>query len=143
MDFDNIDARTAFQLGFAARCQEEGLSEKDAAARAAGLKTANWWQTLTGLGSTAGNAISSTYDATAKVLGDLGKPIATLAIGVPIAGGLAAGAAGGYGLAKFNEPDIDEDDIKAQELARTYKIYADRIKARQAYLQYRKAKGLA
>lgn len=145
MDFDNIDAKTAFQLGFASRCQEEGLSEKAAVERAAQMKTAFWQAlgtSLLGLGSGAGKAISTTYDATAKVLGDLGKPLATLAVGVPIAGGLAAGAAGGYGLAKLNEPDIDEDDIKAQELARTYKIYADRIKARQAYLQYRKAKGL-
>jgi hypothetical protein len=143
MHFNNIDAKTAFQMGFAARCQEEGLSEKAAAERATRIKAAaGWLSALTGAGQAAGNAIGTTYDAAAKVVGDLGAPLGMLAVGVPIAGGLAAGAAGGYGLAKLNEPDIDEDDIKAQELARTYKIYADRIKSRQAYLQYRKAKGL-
>lgn len=138
MEFANIDAKTAFQLGFAARCREEGLTEKAAADRAAFVKQANpaaWLAGLAGLGSAAGK----TYEAAATVLKDIGKPLATLAVGVPIAGGLAAGAAGGYGLAKLNEPDVDEDDIKAQELARTYKVYADRLKARQAYMKYRQA----
>jgi hypothetical protein len=136
MEFANIDAKTAFQLGFAARCQEEGLNEKAAADRAAFVKrSAGWLAGLAGLGSAAGK----TYDAAATVLKDIGKPLATLAIGVPIAAGLGAGAAGGYGLAKLNEPDVDEDDIKAHELARTYKVYADRLKARQAYMKYRQA----
>lgn len=130
MDFDNIDAKTAFQLGFAARCQEEGLSEKDATARAVWFEKRSF-DFMAALGSGA------------KAVVDAAKPVAALAVGVPVGLSLAAGAAGGYGLAKLNEPDVDEDDIKAQELARTYKIYADRIKARQAYLQYRKAKGLA
>lgn len=136
MEFDNIDAKTAFQLGFAARCREEGLTEKAAAGRAAFIKRANpYLAGLMGLGS----GIGKTYEAAATVLKDIGKPLATLAVGVPIAAGLGAGAAGGYGLAKLNEPDIDEDDIKAQELARTYKVYADRLKARQAYMKYRQA----
>lgn len=133
MDFDNIDAKTAFQLGFAARCQEEGLSEKDAQARAVAVeKTAilDW----AGFGS----ATKGVTDVGAALAG----PLAMLGVGVPIGLGLATGAAGGYGLAKLNEPDVDEDDIKAQELADTYKSYTDRIKARQAYLQYRKAQGL-
>ena len=124
MEFANIDAKTAFQLGFAARCQEEGLTEKAAAERATAVKR------------------SFDIAGALKGLGEFARPIATLAVGVPIAGGLAAGAAGGYGLAKLNEPDIDEDDIKAQELAKTYKVYSDRLKARQAYMQYRKAQGL-
>lgn len=138
MDFADIDAKTAFQLGFAARCREEGLNEKAAAERAGFVKKANpaaWLTALQGFGS----GIGKGYDAAATVLRDIGKPLATLAVGVPIAAGLGAGAAGGYGLAKLNEPDIDEDDIKAQELARTYKVYADRLKARQAYMKYRQA----
>jgi hypothetical protein len=132
MDFANIDAKTAFQLGFAARCREEKLSQKAACERAVWLEKASL--DLLGVGS----AISGG----AKALVEAAKPVATLAVGVPVGLGLAAGAAGGYGLAKLNEPDVTEDDIKAQELANTYKAYTDRLKARQAYLKYRKAQGL-
>jgi len=68
--------------------------------------------------------------------GELGSSLGTLA-GLPIAGGLAAGSALGWGAAKATEPDISEEDIKAQELADTYRIYANRAKANRKAHQYR------
>lgn len=147
MDFDNIDAKTAFQLGFAARCQDEGVSEKDAAQR---LEFFEKTAVLPAIGAAAWPWIAAAGTGLAGLAGVLyygGKqvakdalPAAKLLAGVPIAAGLAGGAGLGYGLAKLNEPRVDENDIKAQELAQTYKIYTDRIKARQAYQKYRQAR---
>ena len=141
MDFANIDEKTAFRAGFVSRCYEEGLSVKEAAARleffekrsAGPLLAALPWiaSGLAGLGT-------GIYAGT-KAVAETAVPAAKFLFGVPVAAGLLGGAAGGYGLAKATEPDIDEDDIKAQELAQTYKVYSDRMKARNAYQQYRKA----
>jgi hypothetical protein len=53
---------------------------------------------------------------------------------------LVGGGALGYGAAKMDEPDITPDDIKAKEIADTYKRYTDRLKARRTYQQYRAAR---
>lgn len=65
---------------------------------------------------------------------------AMLPIGLLGAAGLAGGAGLGYLGAKFNEPDVNEDEIKAKELAQAYKVYTDRMKARKAYSQYRQSR---
>lgn len=65
---------------------------------------------------------------------------AAVPIGLLGAAGLAGGAGLGYLGAKFNEPDINEDEIKAKELAQAYKVYTDRMKARKAYNQYRQSR---
>lgn len=148
MDFDNIDAKTAFQLGFATRCHEEGLSEKEAAQRLGHFEktallpalAAAWpWIAAAGTGLAAG--LGGIYYGTKQVAKDA-FPAAKFLAGVPIAAGLAGGAGLGYGLAKLNEPRVDEDDLKAQELAQTYKVYTDRLKARQAYQKYRQAQSV-
>ena len=65
---------------------------------------------------------------------------ALLPFGLMGAAGLAGGAGLGYLGAKFNEPDVNEDEIKAKELAQAYKVYTDRMKARRAYSQYRQSR---
>lgn len=106
--------KDAFKIGFLTRCAEEGLTGEKLAARLDALekRAAPDW-------STAANALG------------------TLAYGVPIATGLVGGGLLGYGAAKVTEPKLSDDEIKAQELAHTYKVYADRIKARRKLKQYR------
>lgn len=74
-----------------------------------------------------------------NALGAAGKA-AILPFGLLGAAGLAGGAGLGYLGAKFNEPNINEDEIKAKELAQAYKVYTDRMKARKAYNQYRQSR---
>lgn len=61
-------------------------------------------------------------------------------LGVPIGLGLAGGGAIGYGLAKAHEPELDENEIKAQEIANTYRVFAERARARKKLRQYRPVK---
>jgi|APCry1669188879_1035177.scaffolds.fasta_scaffold05051_5 hypothetical protein len=110
MDLDSVDAKTAFKMGFAAYCADHNLPVKEAANL---LKQAE----------------HSLFD-----LAGLGI------VGLPAGLGLALGGGLGYGAAKMDEPEITPDDIKAQELAKTYKTYTDRLKSRRAYQQYRAAR---
>ena len=109
MDFDSIDEKQAFKLGFAAYCADSNMTPDDATAL---VKAAVGW-----------------LDSTAL-----------LAVGLPAAAGLVGGGALGYGAAKMDEPNVTPDDIKAKEIADTYKRYTDRLKARRAYQQYRTAR---
>lgn len=104
--------KDAFKIGFLTRCAEEGLNKDQVTARLALLEKSAGW----------GEAMNS---------------LATLSIGVPIAGGLVGGGLLGYGAAKMTEPNLSDDEIKAQELAQTYKVYAERLKARRKLKQYR------
>jgi hypothetical protein len=54
----------------------------------------------------------------------------------PLAVGLG-GAGLGYGIGKMVEPQLNDDEIKAQELAATYKLYADKARARRKARKYR------
>jgi hypothetical protein len=117
--------------------------------RAAGSRALPWLAsklpTRAGLGRMLGTAGTA---ATAGTLGFLGsgtaynaiKDIGAAQIGLGGAAGLAGGAGLGYGLAKLHEEDVDDDAIKAKELADTYKVYSDRLKAQKAYKQYRQAR---
>jgi hypothetical protein len=103
--------RDAFKLGFLARCAEEGLTGEKLAARLASVEKV-------AAGDGVGGALAALY-------------------GVPIGLGLLGGGAAGWGAAKLMEPRLSDDEIKAQELAHTYKVYADRIRARRKAKQYR------
>jgi hypothetical protein len=115
MDFNDVDAKTAFKMGFLSRCSEEGLTGAalDARIKQAGI--------MDGLG----NVLSSG---------------AALTIGLPLAGGLVAGGLGGYGAAKMTTPELDDDTLKSEELANTYRAYANRLRSRKKALQYRPAR---
>lgn len=104
--------KEAFKLGFLTRCAEEGLTGEKLEARLAAVEALNKE------GSTATNA-------------------GLALLGLPIGLGLVGGGALGYGAAKLQEPALDEDEIKAREIANTYKVFAERAKARRKLRQYR------
>jgi hypothetical protein len=153
MDFDSIDDKTAFKLGFATRCFELGLEPgqvKEAVEKSAifskilpllaklkpswsGVKP---WLTHAGA---VGTGLAGGIGV--KGLVDAGKDISGAMIGLGGGLGLLGGAGIGYGLGKLQEEDVDEDEIKSKELADTYKVYTDRLKSQRAYQQYRKARG--
>lgn len=108
MDAD-LNEKEAFRLGFLARCAEEGLTGEQLQSR---IKLAGDKQA--GVGTWLGYLLGSAP-----------------------AVGLAGGAALGYGAAKMMAPDVDEEDIKAKELAETYKIYEQRARAKRKAHQYR------
>ena len=118
--------KEAFRLGFLARCAEEGLTGADLDTR---IKKA-WFGPL---------AATAALGTGAAVASAAHQSLPTL-IGLPAALGLVGGGLAGHTIAKVTEPDVDEDDIKAQELADTYKIYAQRAAAKQKYRQYRPAR---
>jgi len=106
-------AKDVFKLGFLTRCAEEGLTG-EALERRLGLVE----KVAADPAGTAGNALLALY-------------------GVPIGLSLLGGGAAGYGAAKLTQPKISDDDIKAQELVNTYKVYTDRLRARQKAKAYR------
>jgi len=124
MDFNNVDAKTAFKMGFLARCSEEGLT---GAALDARIKQASIADIISGAGTVA------------KGFGNTATAVAGLA-GIPLAAGLVAGGAGGWGLAKATDPLIDDETLKSEELANTYRAYANRLRSRKKALQYRPAR---
>ncbi|NDD52538.1 hypothetical protein EBZ39_01445 [bacterium] len=131
----DLTDKEAFRLGFLARCAEEGLhgAQLQERIKSAAEKQAIW-PVLLGLGglTLAGQAIT----------GGLSKAIDSTALlaGTVPAAGLALGSGLGYGVARATEPNITDDDIKSQELADTYRIYADRARAKSKARKYRQAK---
>jgi hypothetical protein len=103
-------AQDAFKIGFLTRCAEEGLT---------------------------GEALETRLALVEKRAAGAAEALAALGIGLPIGVGLVGGGALGHGAAKFTEPQISDEQIKAQELANTYRVYADRLKAKRRMKQYR------
>lgn len=136
----SMTEKEAFTLGFLARCAEEGLTGAALDARLAGITKFNE-KTAGGLVETAplkvGIPGAGAISSGAASLADAFKAI----VSVPIAGSILGGGALGYGAAKMVEPQIDDDEIKAQELAATYKLYADKAKNRKKVRQYRTGQG--
>ena len=121
-----LTSKEAFRLGFLARCAEEGLTGPELQSR---IKLAAEKQAL---GYLEGTLLAGQLGrGAANSLYDIARSGATLLLGAPLAGGLAAGGLGGYALAKFNEPNVSDDDVKAQEISDTYRRYAQRMKIRR------------
>jgi hypothetical protein len=125
-----MSEKEAFRLGFLTRCAEEGLTGPALQER---MKIA-----------AEKKAIAEYLIPGALALGGLGlargiagPELTGTMIGLPAAAGLAGGAALGYGAAKVTEPDISADDIKAQELADTYRVYAAKARANRKAQKYR------
>jgi len=129
----DVTAREAFRLGFLSRCAEEGLTAEALETRIKSAAEKKSWVLPTAAVVGAGLAGSNFIRGG---LQDVVSGVGTLAGLIP-AGGLLAGAGLGYGAAKATEPNITDDDIKAQELADTYRIYAARAKANRRARQYR------
>jgi hypothetical protein len=131
----DITAQEAFKLGFLTRCAEEkltGIALESRLEKVAQFnKRADGWTEYTpakwGLPG-------------AGAAGAVAKPLlgwAQAAYAIPFAAAITGGAGLGYGAAKMLEPQISDDEIKAQELADTYRLYAAKAKARKKTRQYR------
>lgn len=125
----DVDAREAFKQGFLQRCAEEGLTKEAFEARME--KAAN---PLAFAAIPAGLMAAYPYiSGGAKAIGAGLAGFSSLA---PLAG-LVGGGALGYGAAKLTEPDVDPEQVKADEIANTYKVYAQRAAARKRLKSYR------
>lgn len=136
-----------FKLGFLTRCAEEGLAPQDVSARIekATTKSASlFWRIAApsaGIGLLAhalrsGQNASNVVNTAASGFDLAGR--GALALGTAAAGaGMLGGGALGYGAAKLTEPTITDEDIKKQELAETYRIYAERARAKRKLRKYR------
>jgi hypothetical protein len=131
----DINEKDAFKLGFLARCAEEQLTGPALDARLEKVaelnkQAAGWTEYSPAKWSLPGM----------DMLGAGGKALlgyAQALYAVPPALSILGGSAAGYGAAKMMEPQISDDEIRAQELADTYKLYAEKAKARRKVKQYR------
>lgn len=123
----DVTNKEAFRLGFLTRCAEEGLTGEELRGRIKQAFMVPTGYAVPALAVLGGLALASGQ----------GGSLGTIA-GLPSAVGLAGGAALGYGAAKLTEPDISADDIKAQELADTYRVYARKMEAARKARQYRR-----
>jgi hypothetical protein len=136
----DITPQDAFKLGFLARCAEEKLTGSALDARLE--KVAEFNKGAAGVFSGGGVSLPSV-----DVAGLLSSGARTLwdgltaAWGVPPAAAILGGGALGYGAAKMVEPPVHDDEIKAQEIADTYKLYAEKAKARKKMRKYRMGTG--
>jgi hypothetical protein len=124
---DQLSDKDAFKLGFLTRCAEEQLVGGALQTR---IKRASWFlPALLGLGV----AGAAGYGAGSGVMGGAKNLLSGYAglLGAAGAGGLTGGAALGYGLGNMTAPSISDDEIRAQELAQTYRVYADRARAKK------------
>lgn len=120
-----ITEQDAFKLGFLARCAEEKLTGQSLEARLEKVAQFNKAaiaeylpKMLTGPASDIGLAY-------------LG------ALSLPFAASMLGGGAVGYGIGSAVEPRVNEDEIRAKELADTYRLYADKAKNRRKAVKYR------
>lgn len=136
-----------FKLGFLTRCAEEGLTPQDVSARIQVVteKTSSaFWKAVLpvagvlGLSSMLRNGANASNVVNTAATGFDLAGRGALALGTAAAGaGLLGGGALGYGAAKLTEPTITDEDIKKQELAETYRIYAERARAKRKVRKYR------
>lgn len=121
----------AFAYGFLFRCAAEGLSAEQQAER---VKAAAVDATKAVPVATAAAKTPYVGDMLRALLG-LGGTLGVLGLGT----GGAMGALAGYGLARAGENDQDLDEIRQQELANTYSMYAQQLRSRAAEHQRRNA----
>ena len=113
-----ITAQDAFKLGFLARCAEEKLTGAALAARLEKVAVLN--------------KSAGILDSAQKGLAGYAAAL-TLPFGLSILGGTALG----YGAGNLVEPRISDEEMRAQELAATYKLYADKARSRRKAVKYR------
>lgn len=116
----DVTEKEAFKLGFLQRCAEEQLTGPALTQRldAAAVFVKN-----------AAGFIPQSVSDSFSALGNVAYTPLMLAT---VGGGLAGHLAG-----KMTEPDVDEEDIKARELAAAYKAYAARAKTNRKLRLYR------
>ena len=116
-----ITPKDAFKLGFLTRCAEEKLTGDALDAR---------------LTKVALVSVSPLNFDIGKLMG-YGAEAYSSVLAAPIAASILGGGALGVGAAKLVEPRIDDEEMKAQELATTYRLYAEKAKNRKKLRQYR------
>lgn len=114
-----LSSKEQFRFGFLLRCAEEGIGANEIRGR---VKMAGPARDIAG---TALNAL--------KLWATIPLHIGTLGLG----GAALAGSAGGYGLAKATEEEIDPEEAKRQELIATYQQQADKARRSMARQRYR------
>ena len=127
----DINAQDAFKLGFLARCAEEKLTGAGLNDRLQKIAEFNEKSALMGV-----KFDPQSVNLLGTGAAGLGQAL-QLGIAVPFGASILGGGALGYGLGKATEPRIDEDEMRAKELAATYKLYADKAKARKKVRQHR------
>jgi hypothetical protein len=133
----DVTASEAFRLGFLTRCAEEGLTGDALTARIKSASEKRSWVGPLALTLGALGLGDSIYRR--GVVGGAGDVYrgALGLLGTSAAVGLGGGAAAGYGLARATEPNVTDDDIRSQELAQTYKILANKARAKRKAKEYR------
>jgi hypothetical protein len=115
----DVTEKEAFKLGFLQRCAEEQL---------------------TGLALESRIKAAATFVKSASLqlptLSDSGKALFNVAY-APLMLATVGGGLAGHLAGKMTEPDVDEDDLKARELAAAYKAYAARAKTNRKLRLYR------
>ncbi len=114
-----LSPKEQFRFGFLLRCAEEGIGAAEINGR---VKMAG----------TVRNIASTALD-TLKLWATLPLHVGALGLG----GSALLGSAGGYGLAKATEEEIDPAEAKRQELIATYQQQADKARRSMARQRYR------
>lgn len=127
----HLTQKDNFRLGFLLRCAEEGCDMHEIRER---IKTAEVFTKMAigGWMDVARSLFNPAWDA-AKTIATV--PVHATALGIAGAAGL--GAAGGYGLAKFQNSAVDPEDAKRQELISAYQLQADLARRRAQQRSYR------
>jgi len=114
----DVNEKEAFKLGFLRRCAEEQLT---GAALETRIKAAEAF-------------VKAALELPS--LGDSGKALFNVAY-APLMLATVGGGLAGHLAGKMTEPDVDEEDLKARELAAAYKAYAARAKTNRKLRLYR------
>jgi len=122
MDGRPLDERSAFRYGFLKGCAEEGLNAKQAMDRAALLLR---------------HKRAGFMDAASKTLGGL-QTAGLAGLAVPLLGAATVGAGTGAALAKINDPPVDPEAARDQELIAAYDHYAQQARLRERMMRLRK-----
>lgn len=118
-----LSAREAFKVGFLAKCAEDGLTVDQIRARVKAAYDAGSEGLQKGADSFSPGKFMAGLGSGAAYYGGLGL----------LAAPLAAGALGGYGLARLNDADdTDVDDVKRQELIDEYRRQSHRLRMESA-----------
>lgn len=108
----------AFKAGFLSRCAEEGLTGESLRDRIDSAENL--------MKAAAGESPFSAALSGTKMLAV-----------APLLAAAGAGGLAGHVAGTLNQPDLDEEDIKARELAATYKALAARARTNRKLRVYR------
>lgn len=122
-----LTAREAFKVGFMLRCADEGLTPAQAQERIE--KAAGFFKESTRFLEPVVQAVKplSTVAETVEANKPVSKFLTNILWGAP----LAVGAAGGYAAHKLTANDIDEEDVRKQELIDELRHWTRRAREQQ------------